>query len=1150
MLPQIGTSGEACHGVFGENSNSSGSNNNNDKGKNDNSRELEKTLEDLEKLPNIDLEESSLKEGLEKLFDELKDLQPILEELAEVDRQATPDNKSAANEVLERNISKLNEKAKEVLSENPGEGDLRRRAEGLKYLLKASKNIYDRINFSEDKSEEKSDEESKEEGDPSESSESADSSNSTQNSSQQQQSKDQKSDPSKSDSQKSQEDQQKQPGLEEMVEQLKREAENLQNSIEQNHLQEKIKEQLDEQAKQQQEEQKSEQRQDETQDSKQQENKESEQQTGEEQLSQEQREQLEKEYEELKDIVEELKKQLEEKQKEMQEEQREEESSEKQEGENSEESQQGEPQSEEQQSGEQQSGEQQGGQQKGEQQQGQPQQGQKGEPASYEELKNSTQDLKQQLEEMKQQIEEMAQQKQEKDSKEGEKSEGEGEGEGEGESGEGKPGEGKPGEGEPKEGEPGEGEPGKESGKGSEDMEIHDKLMDDLKDLFNFEEKLDEKSEKESKEEMELGEDKLSLDDLLKELKQEEDKLKEELKDEQPLENLNFDQQKQELPNLNKETHEHAIKKTIEMLWVKTLRQYHSSNELMSGISSFRNYIEKVAGLSNADMYFKQMIKMTREMYQDLDHLNLNYTKLDDFAHTHFTGSENGEALRKVRYFKKLLTTIKQYDSLTKAEAELLALVSSLDVRLSDMDVSDKSFVDAFINQVKGPLSQKVIREEYTSEDGQINYTELAKDIKKGELNDLLVYSAIRQYAEIFHHQKKNPNDSTENSGYKEVINESEPDLMITDEISNYQRFYKDGSPLEVELARLVSGDMLEYIYREAVPKRSPKDPIIKRASIVLYDISGSMSGTKQTLRNSLINTYLDRTFTEVAQGKEEHTVYLIPFDTQVRGVEKVTSLREANEYFDRMRKAPVSSGGGTTITNALVEAYEMISKHQKESGELDRANVLLITDGQDSVNLPQVKESQAKVDEKTQVYLNAIMIEQSNYDINKLVEEQNKDLPSPRSSSTHINMGDLHNLLDEKQHQDRLTESAKAYSTDLDEKVDHSVMVEFKNRIYGLAHEEHEKDFATPEQHHELLGALQPLGDPKGHRQINVLFEILKEVTKSKSFERMSSRQRSEVVIEFAEIVSRDYKVDKEQVILNLSNQLKSFFKSWIENK
>ena len=173
--------------------------------------------------------------------------------------------------------------------------------------------------------------------------------------------------------------------------------------------------------------------------------------------------------------------------------------------------------------------------------------------------------------------------------------------------------------------------------------------------------------------------------------------------------------------------------------------------------------------------------------------------------------------------------------------------------------------------------------------------------------------------------------------------------------------------PDEVFLARLADSKLL--LYEKALP--ASKGPLY-----VLLDKSGSMIGEKIDWARAVAVALLQRS------AKESRMFYARFFDSTVYPLMKVSKSANPSEVLEVLKYlATVRAGGGTNITNALMTAIDDIA-----SGNVGDAvsDVIIITDGEDRIDLEQVSRGMSRVN----LRLISVMIQGHNNYLKRLSDK------------------------------------------------------------------------------------------------------------------------------------------------------------------
>jgi len=153
-----------------------------------------------------------------------------------------------------------------------------------------------------------------------------------------------------------------------------------------------------------------------------------------------------------------------------------------------------------------------------------------------------------------------------------------------------------------------------------------------------------------------------------------------------------------------------------------------------------------------------------------------------------------------------------------------------------------------------------------------------------------------------------------------------------------------------------------------------------KQVLYMLIDGSGSMTSTRQTIACGIAIAY-------VRKAIEEGSIYFFRFfDTHAFPLHKVTNEKEAIVEIDYLLHNP-HSYGGTSIDMAIRKAIQDINDPKlfkqaigdKDETLYDRADILVITDGEDGVNITK------KELEDNKVVLHSFLLDNTNESLNKI---------------------------------------------------------------------------------------------------------------------------------------------------------------------
>lgn len=148
----------------------------------------------------------------------------------------------------------------------------------------------------------------------------------------------------------------------------------------------------------------------------------------------------------------------------------------------------------------------------------------------------------------------------------------------------------------------------------------------------------------------------------------------------------------------------------------------------------------------------------------------------------------------------------------------------------------------------------------------------------------------------------------------------------------------------DIFMQKMVKHELLVRDYQSRRLKR--------QALYLLIDVSGSMSGIKNVYACGVALAFVRQAISEGS------TYFLRFFDDTPHELHLVTSKKDAEKMSDFLIKQPFS-GGGTSIQKAINQAVEDITKSPKK---FEKAEIMVISDGEDDVNLSKDDLKEVKI--------------------------------------------------------------------------------------------------------------------------------------------------------------------------------------------
>jgi len=185
----------------------------------------------------------------------------------------------------------------------------------------------------------------------------------------------------------------------------------------------------------------------------------------------------------------------------------------------------------------------------------------------------------------------------------------------------------------------------------------------------------------------------------------------------------------------------------------------------------------------------------------------------------------------------------------------------------------------------------------------------------------------------------------------------------------------------------MAANRQLVRAYMEEEPPPKPKK--MKRTAVRVYvcDASGSMHGARARFRDAIVIAELNNLRAKARRKQPFDPLYFSFFNDSPTELARVDTASEATRQIEKLfRHSPAE--GQTDITLALMAAFDSIRAAQGRDPYLARATVVLITDGEDRVDLELIRRTRAPVDSLT-IALSFISLGEENLDLKALVQEQ-----------------------------------------------------------------------------------------------------------------------------------------------------------------
>ncbi len=270
---------------------------------------------------------------------------------------------------------------------------------------------------------------------------------------------------------------------------------------------------------------------------------------------------------------------------------------------------------------------------------------------------------------------------------------------------------------------------------------------------------------------------------------------------------------------------------------------------------------------------------------------------------------------------------------------------------------------------------------------------EVARLLKNGSLNDLRLLSLLMPYTDFVLNSVPRPEYEEVMTWQRDSRRATGRELLPAQKPFEVLRGFM-GQPGKTPEQNWREGTAYVQVHRQRlkIPTGFGNDDA-ERITIVLYDVSGSMHGDPLKFQAGLISAFTAQAISDVSpSGAHRHKVVLVPFHDQVGEPKKVTNAAEALAILDNYERKLDWGSGGTDIQKALIQAMALIADAERRSGEpLAAANIVLMTDGKASLDIPALAEARNAIDRSTPLQIMFVAIGETNEELIKFVQESEK---------------------------------------------------------------------------------------------------------------------------------------------------------------
>jgi hypothetical protein len=328
------------------------------------------------------------------------------------------------------------------------------------------------------------------------------------------------------------------------------------------------------------------------------------------------------------------------------------------------------------------------------------------------------------------------------------------------------------------------------------------------------------------------------------------------------------------------------------------------------------------------------------------------------------------EAKESIENLSSKFHQLQKERPLTKSEE---SLVEKLSLALEKIHQETGRFqekevhVANFFYQLPSQLIEKAILLEYGPNakiPGTESFEKLHKDLIDGKLRSVELLSQIEKTNHLNLSGKPEPRTTHHPTGDPAINPTRFHDITPAISADQFEMFVGDRRPGEGLLDSFLRGEQLSYAPVEQFPRVDPYNIERRHIVMILSDHSGSI----------LLYDLVDLSRAEdawviqhmmsqkSADGRLMHEVHYLQFGSTQNPTRVIRTESEAIEALHFILFKPFEDLKGTEIDGPLLEAYDRILKAKDQNHELQYADILLGSDGEQNsgpINIQAIQQKQ-----------------------------------------------------------------------------------------------------------------------------------------------------------------------------------------------
>lgn len=379
--------------------------------------------------------------------------------------------------------------------------------------------------------------------------------------------------------------------------------------------------------------------------------------------------------------------------------------------------------------------------------------------------------------------------------------------------------------------------------------------------------------------------------------------------------------------------------------------------------------------------------------------------------------------LQAILEFYRTLAKVRELTSEeTKFVQELIHIKSEFQ-KYSDPNALAHTTLKNLMSQLPGGIIREHILESYPEAEklGSPDQNRLFEDLLQGKLKGILQASLVNKHFDFFLATDKEFRYRFQKSLLRsDERKRNSEDIVIAgiNDISRIDRWsltdlIPDSDPTSSLFSRLVRDEQYMRWYRQMDKVSGVKNAIERSMTVIFYDISSSMRGTKASIQASAISAVVDKELSKTDDfGSPLNTVVLVPFGDSPGKPVIIQSKIKAKQEILKFLNTPTKATEGTQIQPCYDLFFDLVREYNQPRAEdnaiqkkfkLKKLNMTLMTDGEAHFDQEKVKRDLKNLPEGMKVLFNLVLFgDKTNPELEKTVQSTNTD--NSRSMVTVIN--------------------------------------------------------------------------------------------------------------------------------------------------